>query len=183
MLARFVPKYIPEPNSGCWLWVAMLGSGGYGRFKVGNKNVYAHRLSYEHHVGAIPEGLDLDHLCRTRCCVNPTHLEPVTRKENIRRGLGNCAQVHPELLSRGENHYSKKHPEKVAQGDTHYSRTRPELMSRGEGHYQSKLNNELVLEIRQRVAKGERQSEVSLSLGLTKQLVNDVIKRKTWKHI
>lgn len=78
----------PEPNSGCWLWLGVLTKSGYGRVYSGGSLKMAHRVSFEMHVGEIPAGLDLDHLCRVRCCVNPEHLEPVTRKENIRRGVG-----------------------------------------------------------------------------------------------
>ena len=82
---RFWSKVLPEPNSGCWLWTAALDTKGYGQF--GSSPVKrAHRLSYEAIKGPIPAGLDLDHLCRVRCCVNPDHLEPVTRRENLMRG-------------------------------------------------------------------------------------------------
>lgn len=63
-----------------------------------SKKLLAHRWSYEFHVGPIPEGLDLDHLCRNRGCVNPDHLEPVTREENIRRAFAtvtHCPSGHP----------------------------------------------------------------------------------------
>ena len=62
---------------------------GYGQFRVGTQRKLAHRVAYEWSLGEIPEGLDLDHLCRVRNCVNPSHLEPVTRQENLRRGIGN----------------------------------------------------------------------------------------------
>lgn len=72
-----------ELEGDCWAWQGSIAPNGYG--KLGGS--WAHRLSYETFVGPIPEGLDLDHLCRNRGCVNPDHLEPVTRKENLRRGL------------------------------------------------------------------------------------------------
>jgi hypothetical protein len=59
---------------------------GYGAFMVGGRNVRVHRWAYETLVGPIPDGLVIDHLCRVRNCVNPDHLEPVTHRENIRRG-------------------------------------------------------------------------------------------------
>ncbi len=77
----------------CWLWAAGLDGHGYGQFRVGSRTdgtrrmVRAHRWAYEHLVGVIPDGLDLDHLCRTPRCVNPAHLEPVTNRENSRRGF------------------------------------------------------------------------------------------------
>jgi hypothetical protein len=82
----FSAKYQPEPNSGCWLWLGHT-NGGYGRLKITGKSVYAHRAVYEQVVGPIPAGLDLDHKCRTRSCVNPDHLEPVTRQVNCQRGV------------------------------------------------------------------------------------------------
>ena len=85
---KFWCSVSPEPNSGCWLWSGPLWPNGYASHQFGgrgNKAVLAHRFSYELHKGPVPEGLDLDHLCRMRCCVNPDHLEPVTRKVNINR--------------------------------------------------------------------------------------------------
>lgn len=69
-------------DAGCWEWTGQRTAAGYGQYR---RN-YTHRLSYEQHVGAIPEGLEIDHLCRNRACCNPDHLEPVTHAENMRRG-------------------------------------------------------------------------------------------------
>jgi len=71
----------------CWLWTASTNSAGYGHIKdEEDRLVRAHRVAYALEVGPIPEGLDLDHLCRVRHCVRPSHLEPVTRRENTLRG-------------------------------------------------------------------------------------------------
>lgn len=72
---------------GCWIWIGGLERKGYARFRSekGNK-VFTHRWAYELLVGPIPEGLTIDHLCRTTSCCNPAHLEPVTDIENIARG-------------------------------------------------------------------------------------------------
>lgn len=88
---RLMDKVEIDPNSGCWLWSGSTIRNGYGeinRGRNGEGKVLAHRASYEIHVGLIPAGLDLDHKCRTRSCVNPLHLEPVTRQENLLRGVG-----------------------------------------------------------------------------------------------
>jgi hypothetical protein len=72
----------------CWIWqLSLHARTGYGAKKTNGVSTLAHRAVYEHHVGPIPDGLELDHLCRVRACVNPAHLEPVTHKENVRRGL------------------------------------------------------------------------------------------------
>lgn len=114
-LERFEDKYIPEPNSGCWLWTASVRHLSYGQFWDGESIVFAHRWSYEHHIGPVPKGLVLDHLCRVPLCVNPDHLEPVTQRENVLRGVGipakniqktHCPKGHPykgdNLLIRAE---------------------------------------------------------------------------------
>jgi len=85
---RFWSKVgLPDEN-GCMNW---LGSGtppGYGQIGFGKRKKYVHRVSYELRVGPIPEGLQIDHLCRNRACVAPVHLEAVTQKENLERGVG-----------------------------------------------------------------------------------------------
>lgn len=98
--SRFVEKTKRLPN-GCIVWTAGTASqSGYGYFFAGRSGphehgrVYAHRWAYEHYVGPIPAGLHIDHLCRNRLCVNPTHLEPVTPRENVHRSHGNVNKTH-----------------------------------------------------------------------------------------
>lgn len=85
-----------QKTDGCWLWRKGLSAAGYGRFQVGGKQahvqMYTHILSYQMFVGKIPDGLQIDHLCRVRHCVNPEHLEAVTHKENILRGMSPMAR-------------------------------------------------------------------------------------------
>ncbi len=100
-VSRFAEK-IALTDSGCVEWIASTDSKGYGKFQwEGGRNgrlMPAHRWAYEWVVGPIPDGLQLDHLCRNRRCVNPEHLEPVTQRVNVLRGVG------PAALNAGKTH-------------------------------------------------------------------------------
>jgi len=94
-LGQFWAKVDKSSGSGCWLWTGRLNRSGYGQMFDGPS---AHRVSYEIAKGLIPDGLELDHLCCTPACVNPDHLEPVTRDENARRRAERnvtCKNGHP----------------------------------------------------------------------------------------
>ena len=81
-IERFFAKVSPEPNSGCWLWEGVLNCWGYGQFSINSHPYAAHRFAYALFIGPIPIGYDLDHRCRTRACCNPSHVRPVTKREN-----------------------------------------------------------------------------------------------------
>lgn len=74
-----------DKSGDCWEWTGGRAGGGYGRFHIAGVQRQAHRLAYEDAKGAVPADLDMDHLCRNRGCVNPDHLEPVTRQINLLR--------------------------------------------------------------------------------------------------
>lgn len=87
-----------EGPGGCWLWTATLNDEGYGLIHSGRRHVRAHRAAYEALAGPITRGLVIDHLCRTRRCVNPAHLEPVTPAVNAARGwAGKATQARAAL--------------------------------------------------------------------------------------
>lgn len=83
---RFWPKVLI--SEGCWTWIGGVASTGYGTFGWSSGlNMSAHAAVWKMTRGEVPAGLELDHLCRNRRCVNPDHLEPVTHLENVRRGM------------------------------------------------------------------------------------------------
>lgn len=98
---RFWEKVSGNDVAECWIWTGGRGTTGYGNFITAwPKRTVAHRWAYQQLITDVPAGLDLDHLCRNRACVNPWHLDPVTRKVNLNRGVhanavkDRCPQGH-----------------------------------------------------------------------------------------
>lgn len=101
-----IPAHDPELGR-CWIWTAASGGykGNYGVFHDGERQVNAHRWAWESVNGQIPEGLTIDHLCRTTRCVNPKHLEPVTIGENVRRHRRTITEcVHGHAYTKENTH-------------------------------------------------------------------------------
>ena len=88
----------------CWIWIGAKRPDGYGLFCVNGRLVRAHRWAYENLIGPIPNGLVIDHLCRVPACVNPDHLEPVTDRINILRGVGPSATEAKQVMCKRGKH-------------------------------------------------------------------------------
>ena len=124
-----------EDANGCWIWTgARSGRGGladqYGHMWVDGAYCKVHRLAYELVVGKIPDGLQLDHLCRNRLCANPAHLEPVTVGENLRRGNGPTGVNHRKTRCKRGHPLSGRNVGRHAQGGWRYCRACKALQMR-----------------------------------------------------
>lgn len=155
ILERFKAKYMPEPNSGCWLWIAATQpppSLPYGRFRVGGRkgrDLYAHRLSYEIFMGKIPSGLFVLHKCDTPQCVNPSHLFLGTKQDN------------------SDDKMRKGRDRKV----------------NGSSHHNSILHESDIPRIRQMVSQGYSSREIGLEFGVNKATIKDIRAGRCWRHI
>lgn len=107
VIVRFSTKFKINKSTGCWEWTGAKNEKGYGTIWGGPGSkipLKAHRLAYEFFNGAIPEGLEIDHVCKNRACVNPSHLEAVDHRTNILRGTG------PQALNAKKTHCPYGHP-------------------------------------------------------------------------
>lgn len=106
---RFFMKVHYEPNSGCWIWLGQVDSLGYGRFRGGITSRLAHRWAYEAMRELIPSGVECDHLCRVRCCVNPAHLELVTHTINMQRADLRNVSIVAKARFQSQTHCKRGH--------------------------------------------------------------------------
>ena len=118
LASRIGAKIALQEGSDCWMWKGAPRGDGYGAMRVRGQEWGIHRLVYTVMVGPIPDGLTIDHLCRRPLCVNPKHLEPVTKRENTLRGFGitaqearrtQCPQGHPYDAKNTRTHRGKRY--------------------------------------------------------------------------
>lgn len=181
-LARFLNKV--AFGDSCWEWQGHMYRCGYGQIKVKRKSWAAHRLSYSHFVGPIPEGLYVCHRCDNKKCVRPDHLFIGTHQDNMddmksksrsAAGARNGSKTHPERYPRGADHYMAKDPSRSP-------RCPVELLRRGTAHPQAKLDPDKVRDIRQR--SGELgYAWLAQVYGVANSTIRNVVENKTWKHV
>jgi hypothetical protein len=183
---------IPEPNSGCRLWIRCLDAHGYGVMRVDGVIRSAHRMSYFNHYGALPDGLFVCHHCDNPCCIEPTHLFLGTPADNMRdrdskgrtaTGDRNGSVIHPESRPRGNEHWTRSHPERRLRGNLNGLRIHPESVLRGEAHGMALVTAGQVREIRLRYASGEQQGPIAHDYGIGRSAVGAIVRREVWKHL
>jgi hypothetical protein len=147
--------------TGCWLWKGYLDKGGYGHFscrQLKSRSTSAHRWSYQYFHGDIPAGLQVDHLCRVRNCVNPLHLEAVTQKENCLRGTGfsaknatktHCPKGHPYDAANVRLRMTKKGPARHCRKCGSLARTRLKRRRRLERLERARMSQQRIAAIRE----------------------------------
>ena len=159
LIDRFEAKIARCPMSGCWLWTGCVVSRGYGNITIAGKTMYAHRLSWELHVGPIPDGQCVLHRCDTPACVRPDHLFLGTKKDNA-----------ADRDFKGRQAFAEK--------NGHY--TRPERTPRGERCWKAKLTDADVIAIR---ADKRRGREIAKEYGIGDSSVSAIRNFKTWRHL
>ncbi len=157
--SEFEEHCVPEPNSGCWLWLRGMARGGYGKQRMGKKTTTAHRASWMIYKGPIPAGLYVCHRCDVPSCVNPDHLFLGTAYDNVKdrdkKGRGSQGQRHAKLCA--------------------------EL--RGEKHGMSKLCEKDIHNIRDLLSKGETLSSIGRRYGVNLSAIHKIKIKKTWAHV
>ena len=151
-----------EPMSGCWIWEKRTNAGGYGMARAGE---LAHRVCYELAGNEIPKGLDLMHLCHNRLCINPAHLRPGTRKENVMMSV-NANRWNLALRSEKQ----KANRAKLSRNGFLYG-------------LNARFTEIQVKGIRKLAEFGISKSEIGKSLNVTRQCINAICKRKAYRYV
>ncbi len=169
---RFWSHVTIVESENCWIWAASTSKGGYGQVKIRERrsNMRAHRVAWELTNGPIPDGLCILHRCDVPRCVNPGHLFVGTIGDNNR-----------DMATKGRN--VMQQPGGPVTGDNHWSHRNPEKVTRGEKVHTAILTAEQVKTIRERHAKGEKQSAIAHAYGVSKYVINGAVLRRTWKSI
>jgi DNA-binding transcriptional regulator YiaG len=153
---RFDASYMPEPISGCWLWLGEeQGSNGYGRIKVNGKAMQAHKYSYQRYIGAVPNGMLVCHHCDNPACVNPYHLFLGTNKDNSDDKVRKNRQAKGKQLAEAQ------------------SKNRP----RGEKIWNSKLTIDQVNQIR---SIDMSQRKLAKMFGVSQPLISKIKRKEMW---
>ena len=171
ILSRLMARVIVNEESTCWEWQGAKSLAGYGQIWDRKKAMYTHRVSYEQHRGAIPEGLCVLHQCDNRKCCNPDHLFLGTNQDNM-----------DDMKAKGRHAINNPgHREKLKKGQ---SRRDKASYARGERAGLAILTAEKVAVARRDYVPGVvTLSDLAARLGVSRYAIKDAVARRTWKHI
>jgi hypothetical protein len=189
LATRIVDGSIPEPNSGCWLWLGAVYRSRrlheYGFFSVKNRRTSVHRASYLTFKGPIPNGMVCRHTCDNSLCVNPEHLIVGTQADNVRDMWARRRahhQINPGInvgAATRANETMRAQPHLRASGDRHGMWRRPQ---NGTANGAAKITDEIAAEIRALGASRQlSQRAIARKFGLTQGVVWRIIHRKAWR--
>ena len=153
LIRRLANGLDDAPEGGCWNWRRTTNSDGYPMLKVAGKMVYAHRLAYELAVGQVPDELHVLHSCDNPRCINPAHLSPGTRSQNMK-----------ECSERGRARI-------------------PKPIKLGEQNGAAKLTDVDVRSIRRLLHKGVTQQAIADRFAVTQRTISDIKLGKKWRHV
>ena len=157
VIDRVLDKVVRIPFCGCWIFTGAINEAGYGIVGTGGRgqpNDRAHRITYRHYCGPIPDGMFVCHSCDTPSCCNPDHLFLGTNQDNVN-----------DMVRKGRNSKPPRNPHVV-----------------GSVHPGSKLTEEKVREMRELSAQGWKQRELAERYGVVHQTVSKVLSGKRFKH-
>lgn len=151
--SRFLPKI--QRDFECWEWQGKRGRHGYGRFKIKGKEYFAHRLAYELEYGPVPEGMGVLHHCDNPPCCNPSHLFIGTQADNV-----------SDMMNKERDLEGREKAKRL-----------------GEQHHKARLTEVDVRAIREQRANGRICREIAADFGVTREAVQSIVDRRSWKHI
>lgn len=161
----------------CWPWITSVFDSGYGQFKVGQRNLRAHRVAWEMSCGEVPDGLFVLHRCDNRRCCNPAHLWIGTHKENM------ADMQCKGRAATGERNGARLHPDRLVRGDAHPARY-VSGWSQGERNGGARLTVQQVQYIRDRYdAGGVTMKALGDEHGVSTQSIYRIVRRKGWRHV
>ena len=177
---NWIRAVVANPPDVCAPFPGYKNGEGYGRVQYCERLWLAHRVAYTLAFGPIPEGLQVNHRClQSPACCNPGHLYVGTQIENMQD------RDRDGTTARGDRSGARTHPERLARGDRSGSRLHPERLNpaRGEQNWSAKLTDDDVREIRRRRAAGETGVSLAREFGVVKQMISNIILRKSWAHV
>ncbi len=172
---------IPEPNTGCLLWIAAVSEKGYAMTSVGAKTFRVSRLLFASLNGKIPNKMFVCHKCDQPSCVNDKHLFLGTAKQNTADMIAKGRRTK-ETTQKGDLHWSRINPDWVAKGVSNGANTHPEKRPRGETQGNHKLTEKSVFEIRA-IGNSMHKQDIADIYGVSRRTIGNILQGRGWRHL